>query len=434
MAKRRTNQSKPDNYPTKRLKVNESGIKKKTAATTIFDLDDDCLVGVFCYLNQSDLVNVCGTDPRLRYASERAFRRNFAKIQTTVSTVRGAQQIPIELQNSLKLLQYFGHLMTKVLVMFKLENISEILESMVENCGENMNELEFCHLGVVIRQRVLYSRGVEEMNSFLGGLGQKFPNLHHLKLEYFHRSKICPYFNILLQHIPSLRSFSVAGASFSLDDILKFIRLNRQLECLSLVGLTTGTWINGSLHITNSFIDNVNAALPQLKSVEFSRVHIDYRTGYKQDRFLNVKKLSIGHFAEFTTFDGNQFSFAGKNIEEIHSYFNVVVHRNHLPEFVWAILKFKKLKRLNLHLMIHQRYLTPAIIKALLHQCMLIIAKNNQLMEVIVHLYWMDSNFDSTTLLTDHQYYEAIGSAFISSQWTVNKDLRRLVFTKKHQN
>ncbi len=432
IAKRTRSQYQLD-QPKKRFKFDPNGVKEgRRRTTSIIDLNDDCLVKVFLYLSQNDLINVCVTNSRFRLASERAFIQNYAKLQINVSTIRHNRANAGVLKNSMRLLKTFAHLIRKLLVEFKLENVAKILELVDKNCGENLNELELCQFGATKNQR--HNTGLEEVNSFLGGLSKRFPNLHHLKLEYRNPSKMSNHFNSLVQPIPSLKSFSFAMALLSLADIREFIRLNGQLECVALIGLNKGDWMHPSLQIPQEFISYMDKALPQLEDVEICRINIQVRNPFRRlQRFQNLKRFTIGNFTGFTAFGRDQLSFAGENIEEICAYFHII-HYSHLRNFAGKMSQFKKLERLVLHLMISKElYNAPTTVVWLLEDSLHFISDNNQFTEVVILLYNEDSNCKPLAL-TDVRYLNSIKSEFNMVQWRVDEDRNRLVFSRYHQN
>lgn len=440
---KRTRSDSKTKQPSKRFKVDPSEIDGvESSKTTILDLNEDCLAEVFLHLSQHDLANVrlVSNHELFKYASERAFTRNFAKSQTIVSMFpdyhSNASSV---IENSLRLLQAFGHLITKLLLKFKLENIAKLLKSIDENCGANIIELELCHLGVSVieDQKHLYGSGLDEIKKFLdGGLHKRFPKLHHLKFEYRNTSKNCPYLKSLVHPIPSLKSFSVAGRLFALDDIREFIGLNVQLESLALFGRPDPNVMSCdiTLNITEEFINYVDAALPQLKNVQICHINNKHSSYGRSptNGFQNLMRLTIGDSADFQYSCFDAWRFAGKNTEEICAYFILHPYISFPPYTLAVILsRFKKLKRLVVHLMIGDEE-NPFLLEQL-EQLRTIVSDSSQLKDVVIQLYRKDDYYN-TVAYEDSSYLDLIKSAFNTAQWGMSEDANRLEFSKHHQN
>lgn len=427
-AKRTRSHSQKDNS-AKRFKVDLNGLNGDRTTADILNLNDDCLEKVFSYLSRNDLVNVSETNSRFTFASERAFTRKYGKVQTTVSMIQNNRVNADVLKSSLKLLKKFGHLITKLLVEFKLEELEELLESIKNHCGEKINELKFCHYGVSINRRIQYNNGLEKMDLFLRGLNDRFTNLHNLEFDYRHESKICPYIKSVARPIASLNSFTVAGALFSLDDIRAFIDSNGHLECLTLNAEQTSR----SLYISQKFIQYLDTALPQLKNFKISRVCVTVGASRYQEypnRFQNLKKFSFGSSACFTFFHQEHLSFFGENIEDIELF---IVDLSFAAFTVDS--RLKKLKRLVLHLMKLEGdiYNVPEYLYLFLFWSSSGIPKlildNNQLTEIVIHLYRYDVNHNATAY-EDLGYLDIIKSKLDTDQWDVNEDAKSIVISK----
>lgn len=416
---RNTRSHSQKDQPTKRFKVDPEGLKEKRSTTTIVHLNDHCLEEVFIYLSQADLVNVCETNSRFSYASERAFKRNYGKLQTIVSTVKSNQINAGVLNSSIKLLKSFGHLITKLLIEFELDKVEDLLESIGNNCGVNMNELELCHFGVSAYKRTHYNIGLKKIDLFLSELHERFPNLHHLKFEDRHKLERCSYFKTVFRPIPNLKSLTVAGVLFSPNDIRRFFRSNRELECLKLIDRP-----NCQLEVTQDFINFADAALPLLKNLENSFVSIKGQSNNPK-RFKNLKKLTIGNSTSHL-FHQSQFSLAGQNIEEIEIFTYAVYILFAADDF----LRFKKLKRLVFHSIEFEPLLVERTIQLLIFEVALQNIKNmNQFTEVVIQLYRKDED-GNTVALEDLELSNLIKSTFGAVQWSIDEHANRFVISK----
>lgn len=322
----------------KRLKldVGDLELSESKSKMTILNVIDDCLVEIFMYLTVTDLSNVSASNPRFKIPTETAFVRKHRKIPVTVSNIDTDGANGHMLESSVLLLQQFGNCIKKVYMKFKLENADRLLKAIVRYAGDTVVKLKFWHekeswyMG-------LHRTGLRRIQREIRELKTKFPNLLHLKFEY-HDFIDCPYSDDIIQAIPTLLHFSVTGVVFSHEDVNKFVRLNGQLESLNL-------WVPDGF-VTQSFMTNLDASLPSLKSLKMNRVTIE---GLLQPihphRFSNLKKLTYGGVCDHIPFDGLTSLF-GENIEdlELYCYDYVIV------DFVESICRFKKLTKLTYYL------------------------------------------------------------------------------------
>lgn len=396
----------------KRFKVdledhNEKSTPTISSTRTILILNNDCLEEVFSNLSQNDLLNVYAANLRLRFACERTFARKFGKVPVLVTNLHSNRLNIHQLKNSIKMLEAFGHLVTKLRVNIKLEKVEGLLEAIGNNCGDNINELEFCHLGVRVKEPYpnLYTTGLQQMISFLRRLNERFPNLTSLKFDYRNLSKYCPYFDSIVRPIPSLRSFSVVGPLVCSATVQTFVDLNRQLESFTMIGEPYAfSETVRSLYITEDFIDYLDESLPQLKSLEINGVSIKemppLSLEHHPNRFANLKKLAFGCFS--TTFSPERgfMSCLGEGIEELELFtFNYG-----LNNFSKSISRFKTLKRLVLHLtkMMHLKMewllmFQPQVVSIWsLHGMRELMLQHGQLTEIVIHRYGKDENYDSS--------------------------------------
>lgn len=188
----------------------KDGLKErpKKSIETILSLNDNCLEEVFLYLSLNDLLHVFKAKSQFRIPSERAFKRKNRHIPLIVSNIHDNNRVAIQIiKNSVEMLQTFGHLITKLCIEFKLEKIEHLLNAVLAYCGENITELDFCHLGVHVKEpSILYDIGIKRIRPFLRKLNTQFPNLFSLKFDYHNISKDCPYSGDIIQVIPSLKT------------------------------------------------------------------------------------------------------------------------------------------------------------------------------------------------------------------------------------
>lgn len=387
------------------------------------------------YLNRCDLVNVIAANPRFEIPAKRVFARKFLQISTIVSNLH-----PSRLNEDLLTLQHFGHLITKLCVKFKLENIERLLEAIIEYCGENIIELEFCHFGVVVEESsILYVRynGLERIGPFLGRLHTEFPNLRRLKFEYPNTAKDFP--DHIVQSIPSLTSVAING-QFLGKNLIRFIELNGQLESLSLKheNEVLDKTLNSTTHITEASIGFLDASLPQLKYLEIDRVSImciPPKLETSPSRFENLKKLTFGSFATTNDLQSGYLTFLGHGIEELELY---MFHRI-ITGFVEDITQFKKLKQLTLHLkpdlddlylfFRHRLVWSARGIQEL-------ILRNNELKKIIIrrHTPEKGNRYDYGYEHLECKYHDVINGKLNGAQWYVRGDAKCFTFSSETEN
>lgn len=122
-------------------KKRNSSVEARSPQTTFLHLNDDCLESIFSHLSPIDLVNVALTSRRFKTASENAFREVFGREIITVCNQ--SQWISL----ALNLLKFFGSLITRLRIIFQLENFVPFHNAVVSNCGVKITELRFHYTG-----------------------------------------------------------------------------------------------------------------------------------------------------------------------------------------------------------------------------------------------------------------------------------------------
>lgn len=271
--------------------------------------------------------------------------------------------------------------------------------------------MQLRHLGVHIKEplSILYDRALQKIKPFLRQLSMHFPNLVNLKFDYQNISKDCPYSDDIAQVIPSLRSFTLAGAGrpimFLYEHLHKFRNLNGQLESLALIGgLFIGTI--ESLNSSENFIEYLDASLPQLTYLEMNYVpvrvpvRVPVLALQRPNRFKNLKKLTFGTHS-WSIYDAWSISarnlylsFFGENIETMELYsFDC-----RISNFVERITRFKKLKELKLHVDKYRRSRWQLgffdLVWSSAGMCELI-CNHNQLMKIVIQWEEEDVYFNN---------------------------------------
>ncbi|XP_037030317.1 uncharacterized protein LOC119070108 [Bradysia coprophila] len=350
----------------KRRKVRPSGDPKSSedhTLTSVLSLNDDCLQEIFMYLDSSDLLNTIKTNSRFKYACEQVFKRKYCGTQLVIlSNLDKWSKMNLSMKSlkfSVNISNHFGHLISKLRIRFKLNKIDGLLDAIAANCDENLLELELEHVGAyVIKKSLLYVSGLQKMQSFLSNLSNQFPNLHRLKIHYRNVRNACPYSKAIIQSIPSVNSFEVteevAGKFFTEKALKKFVRLNRQIESLS-IRVDEYELIDSerSWNISIGFIRCLDESLPMLKRLEINRVSIRYlpNVGFgliKPDKypigFKNLKELKFYSFLEYHNADVGFMSFLSDSIEVL----KLSTFDSNATRFNQSIAQFKNLKVLRL--------------------------------------------------------------------------------------
>lgn len=397
----------------KRLKIDlDDGKENEESSTTILDLNDDCLEEIFSYISQNDFLHIHQASSRFKFPSERAFARKCKKVPAIVSN----QQTSL-LADSIQFLEVFGNRVTKLRIKFKLEKCVGLLQAIQNHCdNEKINELELCHHEVRVKKPAYkYRTDRMEIMSFLRGLNAQFPNLVSLKVDYHNEYYHRPYFDSIIQRIPSLRSLSIYGWMLPTDLMRAFIALNNQLESFEY-----------SSRLTFQLIDYLNESLPQLKNLKIADICYVSPRNDIPTRFKNLKKLEYGK--EPGPYHGNGIPFGymccvGEGVEEMELF----SFDWQLSNFAKGITSFKNLKRLVLHVSNVERvmkssfffYLHPQEIYVWsLHGIRQLFLILNQLTEIVVYRDTFDetyrgprpqvttwnrsSNFDLTQLNEDN--------------------------------
>lgn len=408
--------------------------------TTILNLNDDCLEEVFFYLDINDLLNVFEAHSQFKIASERAFGQRNKQIPVVVSNIHASRVNVRMIKYSSKLLQTFGHLITKLCIQFKLEKIDRLLEAIVKYCNKNVTELEFYHLGIRVKEpSVLYDNGLRNIRSFLRQLSTQFPNLLSLNFNYRNLTKGCPYSDNIVLAYPNLTSFTAAGLLLSFENIKRFIDLNSQLESLTLKSeLENFMETARTLKLSENFITYLDASLPRLKHLEINRVSIENipQLVEYQSRFKNLRKLTYGSFPTAYYPDRGYLSFLGEEIEDVELYtFQCVI--THFSE---NITRFKKLKTLTLNLenslefrgAVNLIFQPTAILVWSANGIRQLILENKQLAKIVIRRHRPGDKNYYVNRFEDLQdkYYEVIKDKLNGAQWRVDGVAKCFTFSK----
>lgn len=438
LAKRRT--SAIVSTVAKRIKVHPK-LSEEATSTGILNLADDCLAEVFTYLDESDLLNVIQANSRFKFATERVFKRKYCRNQVVVSNYHGTRLIVYKLKHSISVLEHFGHLISKLCIRFKLEKIESLLEAVVANCGENLCELEFYHLGIRrTKPSITFDYGLQRMRIFLNKLNTRFTNLQHLKFNYCNTSSICPYSDSIIQSIPTLSTFAVVETIYkqflSEKNLKIFVALNGQLESLSLLVEVKGLdRTEGSWRINERFIRYLDRSLPMLKCLEINRVstlEIPESVNYPV-RFNNLTNLTFGSFLEFQSADCGFLSFLSEAVEVL----KLSTFEYNIVDFLKSVTQFKKLKVLALEypMKLMSRILDRDEVGSTVwspNGIRQLILSNNQLTKIVIRLHpsEIDEEWIYDAGYLELKYRDVVDNKLNGSQWNVDGDSNCFSFHK----
>lgn len=354
--------------------------------TTIFDMNNDCLEEVFSHLSQYDLLNVHLSYPQLKVACENTFARKFSRVPVIITHRKR--------NDCVKLLELFGHLITKIQIKFRLSYIGNLLEAIKEHCGDRINELEFLDVGwhsdckhLHVNRRHLETRRIctEKMIAFVTGLNVNYPNLLALKVNYSVSSDCVPYSQAFVKPIRSVRALSVCD--FTFEQICQFIHQNDQLESLTIMG---GKHAMGGPRVTEKLITILAESLPRLRTLNITDACVE--------PILSMESKRFNRFADLTEFtlgtryhpfdlplDLRYLSFLGENATQIEL---VVIYNTIAGSTLTdSISRFKKLDRLIVHLDENSFKEDQMLLQSGQVDVALLMRQYNHLTEVIVHLY-----------------------------------------------
>lgn len=419
----------------KKCKADLEHLEEK-CSTTILGLNDDCLEAVFSYLSQNDLINVRDSNSKFRLACEGAFARKYARTETIVSNIQGYRVNVKVLKSSVKLVQSFGHIITKLVIEFKMEKVATLLEAIEKHCGDNIKELELRHIGIRVKMPSYPSQiGLEAMDSLLLKINDKFPNLKCIRFDHQNLSKSCPYLKSINRHIPSLTSLSLIGPAFPYDDFLGIVQTNGQLESLTIIGEPNASIkTDRSFELTEDFVQLLDESLPQLKHLKITKVAADEIKALTElpRRFENLKSLE---FHSFMVREREYLWFFGENVHDVKlSNFDV-----NAVTFAQDISRFKQLKRLVLKLNDLMEIEGDMDFSTVLVWSPLGIRKtisvNSQLHELVIERYRTIELFGDTSYeVIEREYLDLVNSKIDGAQWSLKRVENCFTFSKQVQN
>lgn len=119
------------------------------------DLMVDCLEHVFQYLDFDDLVNIVDVNKNTTEAAELVFKRRYLQFSMGISDQLSSRPIQVDeaakriiitsASIGLKVLRYFGHLVTKFDMRYIGRNWTEVVRLMNEQCSAQLTEISLTH-------------------------------------------------------------------------------------------------------------------------------------------------------------------------------------------------------------------------------------------------------------------------------------------------
>lgn len=307
--------------------------KQKGESMEIFDLNDDCLIEIFLYLNIDEMVCVAEASERFAESARAAFACKYAKDPVAVTNFDGMKTA--QSLSSTKLLRHFGGLIKKLRVKYHSDfhRFDSELENAICKYGENMNEIELVNCDSLAFmqiqkqpfssiEKVLFTRCA--LGRFVFEFNQWFPNARSLDFvnsKMFHSNDA----KCIEQHFSKLEHLGIVNPREG-DDRLKYRDVSRsQLES----------------HINRHIFTNTNlmAAIdwnPQLKSLKLRHNNDNGRSNQSQYRF-GIK------------ITGHVLTQVNTKLPLLESLDLTITQMGLLPNFNRSQLYFKNLKRLSIH-------------------------------------------------------------------------------------
>lgn len=208
--------------------------------STLDTLNFDCLEQIFMHLNSYELISLVEASEKFKDAA------TYAYIQKYGDTLNIKYHSSIEYYK--RVMRCFGHAIKKL----NLEHIFfdirafQCFEAIVDNCGQNLLELKLTYA-----KPCWYPPNEE-------GIYRCIPSLKHLTIEMYYSS------------IPIL---------------VRFIKLNPQLETLTIEGQY--------MTISNRSLRFISANLPQLKGMHFENLTFhqrNWKRGLKKKLRISTSK------------------------------------------------------------------------------------------------------------------------------------------------
>lgn len=150
----------------------------------ITGLNEDCIVHIFLYLDYEQLIVIAHTNKELKPAADRAFKKNFGKMEFCLYLNRPwFHPKPTEdftiyrIKIWLRLLRCFGHFIPELKVQTYKHNFRPPIPNLWRDLNLALRYIRrFCRYSLV----KLVLCNVPEINSYRLGIFQNFPRLEHL--------------------------------------------------------------------------------------------------------------------------------------------------------------------------------------------------------------------------------------------------------------
>lgn len=302
-----------------RHELDNSQVNTDASGMTLMQMNDDCLVEIFKYLDFADLSIVSTVCKRLQELSFRTFKSVWKKKRFALHNCTTKYKL-----DSLRLLSQFGNVLQKVDIRFGGNRNEEFLNNIIDKCS-NLTEVRFFHRSPQKPDKFLNKKNIFRLN-------EKFPNLK--VLEFSSDAENIVDSECIEQTFSNLEHLGIFFDAFSYENLRNFINLNPQVKRLPLKH-------GESIHITRDLIEFIDRKLPHLEELDIL-IEKDYTTNDTQQLFLtNLKRLHIeDHSNEGLTF------LSGLSSENVEDMRVGLFHWN--DTLTDRICKFKEVKRLHL--------------------------------------------------------------------------------------
>lgn len=253
----------------------------KNKKLTVLDLDDDCVIAIFDYLEAiDDLVNVAEAHPRFGKSARSVFSRKHGSDEVTVTNFNptgSVRSLP-----SAILLRYFGDLISKLHVNYHTDfyRFNSALESAIWKYCKMVTEIEWVNLDkfgfsqlkkkpLPSVKKVVFTRCV--LGRFVSDFSKWFPNASSLD---FKKSKVfyAAETKCIEQHFPKVEHLGIINSKRGDEGFdYKYASNN---ECESKIIRKVFTNVNVMAAIAKN---------PQLKSLTLNHTDDDFRGDNSDD-------------------------------------------------------------------------------------------------------------------------------------------------------
>lgn len=265
------------------------------STTKIIDLNDDCLVKIFNYLDLQNLFNAAVANEWLRPATHDVYKRKFGTKPVHICNITN-DFLPIEwlstivicdLKSCLQYIRCFGSSIKKLTISYnesKIKQYQYVNQYINEYCHASLNEIElhnkpknsienFSKPFINVRKITVWNCDIgEQFPLFV----EWFPHLHHLELNFVrlrHGFDQAPF-----QHLTHFVIRASNENEYGIFAAANLLRLNKQVRSLKILDYNQAITMNALLNIirNNKLINKLdvkfNVPRIPISSTEVQRI------------------------------------------------------------------------------------------------------------------------------------------------------------------